>query len=89
MKVLSNGIKYYGNVRHGNEEDGRFATILSSFLQLSLALGLIENNSSETTENSLDTNIKPIIHKFSFFNISYLLQRLKNSFTGLPWWPSG
>lgn len=61
MKVLSNGIKYYAIVRHGNEEDGRFATILSSFLQLSLAPGLIQNNSSETTENSLDTDIKPVI----------------------------
>lgn len=56
VKVLSNGIKYYAIVRHGNEEDGRFATILSSFLQLSLAPGLIQNNSSETTENSRHRN---------------------------------
>ena len=67
MKVLSNGIKYCANVRHCNEDDVRFATILSSFLPLSLALGLIENNSSETTENSLDTDIKPVIHEFSLY----------------------
>lgn len=72
MKVLSNGIKYYANVRHCNEDDVRFATILSSFLHLSLALGLIENNSSETTENSLDTDIKPVIHEFSLYLLCFI-----------------
>lgn len=68
MKVLSNGIKYYANERHDNEDDVRFAIILSSFLHLSPVLGLIENNnSSETTENSPDTDIKPVIHEFSFY----------------------
>lgn len=72
MKVLSNGIKYYANVRHCNEDDVRFATILSSFPHLSLVLGLIENNSSETTENSLDTDIKPVIQEFSLYLLYFI-----------------
>lgn len=72
MKVLSNGIKYYANVRHHNEDDDRFATILSSFLHLSLVLGLTENNSSETTENSLDIDIKPVIHEFSLYLLYFI-----------------
>lgn len=63
MKVLSSGIKYYANARHYNEEDVRFAVILSSFVHLHLVLGVIENNhSSETTKNSLDTDLRPVIH---------------------------
>lgn len=57
-----------------NGDDGRFATILSSFLHLSLALGLIENNSSGTTENSPDTDIKPVVHKFSFLHLLYFIE---------------
>lgn len=71
-------MKYYANARHYNEDDVRFAIILSSFLHLSFVLGLTENNnSSETTKNSLDTDIKPAIHKFSFY-IFYIFIEVKN-----------
>lgn len=58
-----------------NEDAGRFAIILSSFLHLSLVLGLMENNSrSKTLENSPDTDIKPVVPKFSFLYLLYIIQ---------------
>lgn len=82
MKVPCNGIKYYANAKALQyEDDGRFATILSSFFHLNLVPRLIENNNSvETTENSLDTDIKPVIYKFSFLHLLYFIE-VKNSFT--------
>lgn len=58
-----------------NEDVGRFVIILSNFLHLSLVLGLMENsNRSKTPENSPDTDVKPVVHKFSFSHLLYIIE---------------